>query len=187
MTLFQINHAYLPQYLVRLSEIVLAIILAVVVADLVWLLFSPTDAGEDRAPPSAQVAVQTGPATPANNGAQHLSPAVLSLFGQPQQSYPNSAYQEEELRETGLDLTLKGILAHRASSRKLALISHRGEEETVYHIGNQIAGAKIIQIEARRVILERNGVREVLTIKVAKPRSGGTSSLVRTPESRTER
>ena len=42
----------------------------------------------------------------------------------------------------------------------------------MYRVGDRIAGAAITHIEARRLILLRNGAREALTLETAEPRRG---------------
>ena len=147
------------------------IALALALAGLARQLFPPPGDGEKPTVSLTGQPVQARPASPARNvGSKRLSPAVLSLFGQTENPVSAPAHTEEELKETELDLTLKGILAHRETSRKLALIARGKNKAKVYWIGARIAGAEIIRIEARRAILLRNGVREALTLEVKKPR-----------------
>ena len=147
------------------------IALVLALAGLARQLFPPPGDGEKPAVSLTGQPVQARPASPAHNaGSKRLSPAVLSLFGQTENPVSAPAHTEEELKETELDLTLKGILAHRETSRKLALIARGKNKAKVYWIGARIAGAEIIRIEARRAILLRNGVREALTLEVKKPR-----------------
>ena len=180
---FSINAALSPQNLLRWVELFLAIVLAVALAELVWSLFpAPANGGKPITPP-ADRSLHASPVLQTSSlSARQLPPAVLSLFGQADRSLPVSAFRAETLNETELDLTLKGILARRASNRKLALIAHGSDRERVYRIGNRIAGAEITDIETRRVILQRNGVREALTLEIAKPRRGRTSPASRVTE-----
>ena len=160
-----------PRYLIRSAEVVLAVALALALAGLARQLFPAPGEGEK---PALSLTGQPVPARPAsaahNAGSKRLSPAVLSLFGQTGNPVSAPAHTGEELKETDLDLSLKGILAHRETSRKLALVARGKNKAKVYWIGARIAGAEIIRIEARRAILLRNGVREALTLEARKPR-----------------
>ena len=170
---FSINADYSSQRLLRYTEGVLVIVLALALADFAWLLLpgaAPRMAVAEQPAPGAGV---NGPGNK-TGAARQLSPAVLSLFGRPGNSPGTAPVSRENIRETDLDLILKGILASRSGNRKLALISRGGEKEAVFRIGNLIAGAEITHIEARRVILKRRGVSESLTLKTAEPRRGNS-------------
>ena len=96
----------------------------------------------------------------------------MGLFGQPENAAP--VFVDETIKETALDLTLKGILARRGTARKVALIAQGDDEGKVYRLGDRIAGAEITHIEARRVVLLRNGRREALLLETAEPRRGSS-------------
>lgn len=95
---------------------------------------------------------------------------------------PVPAYREEALQETELDLSLKGILARRAGNLKLALIALGSDREKVYRIGDRVAGAEIVAIELRRIVLQRSGAMETLTLDIAAPRRGNTAAGTRATE-----
>lgn len=165
----------MPKNLIRWSEIILVIFLALALADFAWLLLPEPGRDDNRASLSSLPSSHAAPTAPeSNNMARRLSPALLSLFGQPVNFTDAPAFRGDDIKETELDLALKGILASRSGSRKLALIALGDEKENVYRIGNRIAGAEITHIEARRIILERNGVRETLTLETAEPRRGNS-------------
>ncbi len=180
---FPLKSLFSPYYALRTAEAALVVALALALAEFAWLLFPGPGQGDSRAPVAALSPAQAGLGAPARGGlGRRLSPALLSLFGEAGNNPGKAAFREEEIRETGLDLTLKGILASRSGTRKLAVISRGGEKEDVYRIGNQIAGAEITHIKARRVILERNGVAEALTLKTAEPRYGSSFAGLRATE-----
>ena len=166
----------MPHNLKRWIEATLAIALALALADFAWFLIPEPNQGYGRGAPVAQAVTHTGPGALAqgSNVERPLSPAVLSLFGQSGNSQAVPDYRTDDLKETPLDLTLKGILASRSGSRKLALIARGEESERVYRIGNRIAGAEITHIQARRIVLERNGVSEALRLETAEPRRGSS-------------
>lgn len=116
-----------------------------------------------------------------------ISAAALALFGGPQG--PNRA--SAALPETALQLTLKGALLRLGTDRKVAVIQSRHNEKS-YRIGDRIEDAEIVGIEARRVILLRNGRRETLSLPVAElparsRDSGAVSPLTRIDATADER
>lgn len=161
------------QRLLRLVEIGLAVALVLALADLVQQGSpEPQDAGK---PALSATGTRAGPASQAQAAApDQLSPALLSLFGAGRPAARALAegpeFTGEALPETGLDLTLKGIIARRNSDRKLALIAQGGGKEEVYWLGDRVAGAEIVGIGARRVVLLRDNIRETLTLEEAKSR-----------------
>ena len=175
--LVSIKSGISPLFLIRCAEVALGVALALAVADLAWLLFP--DLGDKEAPtfgPVVQsVPVKAAATTLAGSGAsRYLSPAVLVLFGQSESSASAPVFVDETIKETALDLTLKGILARRGIGRKIALIAQGGDKEKVYRLGDRIADAEITHIEARRIILLRNGNRESLELETAEPRRGSS-------------
>lgn len=171
------------QRLLRLVEIGLAVALVLALADLVRQGSpEPQDAGK---PALSATGTRAGPASQAQAAAPDgPSPALLSLFGA---SRPGGALAEgpefagEALPETGLDLTLKGIIARRDSNRKLALIAQGGGKEEVYWLGDRVAGAEIVGIGARQVVLLRDNIRETLTLEEAKARKDAGNGRRQTP------
>lgn len=158
------------QRLLRLVEIGLAVALVLALADLVRQGFPALqDAGK---PALSATGTRPGPASQAHAAAPgQLSPALLSLFGAGRPALAEGPdFAGEALPETGLDLTLKGIIARRDSDRKLALIAQGGGKEEVYWLGDRIAGTEIVGIGARRVVLLRDNIRETLTLEEAKLR-----------------
>lgn len=172
------------QRLLRLVEIGLAVALVLALADLVRQGSpEPQDAGK---PALSATGTRAGPASQAHAAApDQLSPALLSLFGadrpaaRPLAERPE--FTGEALPETGLDLTLKGIIARRDSDRKLALIAQGGGKEEVYWLGDRVAGAEIVGIGARQVVLLRDNIRETLTLEEAKSREDAGNGRRQTP------
>ena len=164
---------YLSPNLLRWLEILLVAAVAVAMAELVWkALPGPArDAGPGATGRAMQLPVDGGRAGAAP---AVLSPALLSLFGQTDRSVPVSLQHPQNMQETQLDLTLKGILASRSGNRKLALIARGGAAAAVFRIGDRVAAAEIVRIDARRVILARNGATEALTLETALPRRGAS-------------
>ena len=152
-------------------ELSLVVLLAFASADLLWTLFPAPGLTPkaDVTPIADGVASPFGGHLRASVDRVALSDAKL-LFGGEQgrgrsERGPDVA---EPTRETALDLELKGVLAHREIDKQLALIARAGRPEAVYARGDVISGARIVQIEARRVILDHDGVIESLTLEVEK-------------------
>ena len=166
-----------PQSLIRCAEVVLAVVLALALADFAWLLVPQHGDKESPAfvPAGQSVAVQpAAPSLSGNTASRAFSPAVLGMFGQPENPASAPVLVDETIKETALDLTLKGILARQGTGRKIALIAQGGGKEEVYRLGDHIAGAEITHIEARRIILLKNGKREALALETAEPRRGSS-------------
>lgn len=160
------------QRLLRLAEIGLAVALVLALADLIRQgVPERQDAGE---PALGATGTRAGPASQAQAAAPgRPSPALLSLFGAEPALAEGPDFVGDALPETRLDLTLKGIIARRNSDQKLALIAQGGGKEEVYWLGDRVAGAEIVGIGARRVVLLRDNIRETLTLEEAKLRKDG--------------
>jgi general secretion pathway protein C len=156
--------------MVRWSEVALTVLLAVALADLAWDLAPGPQPGVSA--PSGPVAGADGQAAPTPSSGGPLTRPVKTLFG----AAPGrgaSAASPEPVRETGLDLTLTGVLAREGHrDQRLAVIAGGDGEETVYRVGDRVQGARIVRIEPRRVILVRNGVTEALNLKAERVETG---------------
>lgn len=164
-----LNDQIVLNRVIRWLEVVLVILIAFSIArlasDLMW--FSPASNSHTTSvdiPPTLTSQPQF-----TNDGRVNaqISPALAHLFGT--RTLPTeTTITGLPLQQTSLNLVLKGILADRDSGNRFALIKTGGAREQVYRIGDQIAGAEIIGIEARRVVLRRNGVNEALDLEVRK-------------------
>jgi len=158
-----------PQSLVRAFEITLVILLAITLANFGWSLF-PGPAGSDidiaelrkqQAMSNPSSLVSGNLTTPAS-----VSPLVKGMFGSVSESTEPQTIAAENIQQTQLNLTLKGILANESSGNQFALIARGSQTEEVYRVGDTIEGAEILQIESRRVLIRRNGVTEALNLEV---------------------
>lgn len=140
------------------GEALLALWLAIVLADLCWTLLpepAPVNPAAWRAsavPAAAGTVVATAPP----------SAAARALFG----AAPDNAAFAGPIAEAQLNLTLKGILSERDSARQVALIADAAGEEKVYAKGDHVADATVAWIEPRRVVLARDGHHEALTWRI---------------------
>ena len=144
-------------------DVVLAILIARVLAGLVWALV-PAPAASWQPAPVAAAAQDPSAQLDLNR----ISAA--QLFGQYQAKTALSTLATAP--DTSLNLTLLGILANghnKASSR--ALISGNGEEKP-YAIGDTVApGAVLTAIFPDRVVLWHNGQPETLRLDKSQPNS----------------
>lgn len=88
------------------------------------------------------------------------------LFG----SFPSPDIDEEipepleALPRTDLRLRLKGTVYGSPSFSRAIIEDLSSKKESLYRLGDLVAGAKIVRIERNQVVIEREGGREVLTM-----------------------
>lgn len=177
---FSIKFGISSKRLIRCGEVILAIAFLLALTDFFLLLFLPTGDRENPVFPSASLADPVrlaGDVSTDSISSRDLPLEIRGLFGYPESSPAGPEFAEGPLKETALNLTLKGILVQRGTNRQLALISQENSQEKVYGIGDFVAGAEIIRIEQRRAILQRNNIQETLTLKVEQPRRNKSSVL----------
>jgi len=160
------------RWLNRLPEIanlVLVVLIALSAARLFWL------AWPDSTPELVASVTGAGDQTQGNS-VDVDTIASAHLFGE--QAVSDTAAEREEVinaPETRLDLVLTGIVSEQGGRRSRALIeTKRGEQES-FAVDDEIGnGIKLHAIYANRVILDRNGRFETLTLEsVKKARSLG--------------
>lgn len=147
----------------------LVILVAKSAADLTWLIFTPKEQGKTstRTYQSAKVA-QT-------SQARLRTLTDLHLFGI---AAKKAATVEApiEATETKLNLTLRGVFAADNPAQAMAIIADAKGEEKVYRKGETIfSGVTLYQVYPDRVILERSGTFETLSLPRDKDtaKSGG--------------
>lgn len=153
---------FLP-YLPGVANAIVVIMIGLAAARLFWLLW-----------PQAELPVTDDLATHERNadGAAPVSMdriAAANLFGE-KASAETAAYAEEiEAPETRLNLTLTGIISSRSGERSWAMIKNDKREQRAYAVGETVAGGvKLHAIYANRVILDRGGRYETLTLEQEK-------------------
>lgn len=142
-----------------IANLVLVVAIGLTAARVFWLLW-PVEAAEAPAP----AADTTG-----SDDADHAQVDIgeitaVDLFGKPD---PSDTESQEviEAPETRLDLTLTGIVSSDAG-RSRALIKDDQGEQQPYAAGDQIAdNVALHEIYATRVILDRGGRYETLTLE----------------------
>jgi len=141
--------------------VVLVIALAAQLAALVWRVLVPQ---QDMAPVAGPpVAAPTGPNLAGIVGAHLFGTAAIEASG-----------DAASAPATSLRLTLAGTIAGQDPARGWAIIGQTAQDAKVYATGASIpGGAKLREVYADRVILERGGRLEALAL----PRLTGGGSL----------
>lgn len=143
----------------RILEIVLVILLAKAAAEVTWLVIAPADDA------TAMPSTNHTPAKPAAQQARLAMVANLHLFGIPMQNLAPGI----DARETGLKLTLRGVFSSSVPQHSMAIIADQAQQEKVYSHGeNVVPGVVLYEVQADKVILERSGSFETLSM----PREG---------------
>ncbi len=183
------NSQLSPQTIARLQKTVpllaallLAVLLGLQLAKLIWLLVPAPEQGLWVPRPA-----QPANATATQQRASSINVAAIQqakLFGE---FRPEAAAQQaqaaEDAPDTNLRLKLRGILAMEEPSESRALIEQTRGELTAYAIGMSIpGGAKLHSIYVDRVLLERGGRLETLRLEKdevidTSPRNSSASSV----------
>lgn len=152
------------RWLPGLATALLVVVLARVLADLVWLLMPVPEAAAWR--PAPAPAVQSS--AQRTSGPDAAAIADAHLFGSYQAPASPALNAMAEAPDTRLALTLLGILAATADKESRALISSSDGKEEPYSIGDDVTkGATLQAIFPDRVILSRNGQLETLRLDKA--------------------
>lgn len=160
--------AELPSTLSRLTSALLLAAVGVTAAQLTWQVFAPD------LRPATSIDIAANIVAPAPSEAQE-SPfarvAEIPLFGVPG---VRTAPEPVAAPETRLRLRLLGLAAGDSPDQGRAIIAEGSGPERLYGIGDPLGGgqARLYQIHADRVILERNGTYETLRL----PRADGSTS-----------
>ena len=109
--------------------------------------------------------VRTGQgAEPDSSPALEVSLQELELFGTPgEEPAEQEVVDTEDLPETNLRLTLRGVMAGPRDRLTSALVEGSDGETKMYRLGDELPGdARLHQIHQRRIIIERSGELENL-------------------------
>lgn len=155
------------RWLVRapdIANLILVVMLALAGARLFWLLWPASD---------IVIAPQTTDSQSRTASSQTLDiDAIASahLFGQ--QSAADIAQAKKKVinaPETHLNLTLTGIVSDSAGKQSRALIKNPKGKQDSYRVGEGIiSGVTLYAVYANRVILDRSGHYETLTLESVK-------------------
>lgn len=144
-------------------NVALVLVLGYCLSDLVWAMVPVKDSPQAPAIRSGvnQVAAKQAVFYGAKIANKHI-------FGQADVT-PETSVVKEDLKETRLDLVLRGILAHKPQSKALAMISRGRSQQEVYAIGDSLPGnAELSEIHRDKVIIEYQGRYETLTLEQIK-------------------
>lgn len=152
----------------RFVSVLLLIALGTLAARFTWQVVEP-----DLQPVvSIQIPSDETPTmTPTTTQRSFADSADLPLFGVPGEP---AAIEPVVAPETRLRLRLIGLAASNVPEQGHAIIAESGSPERLYTVGDSVGGgqARLYQIHADRVILERNGRYETLRL----PRAEGIVS-----------
>lgn len=155
-----IGRRLLP-HLPGVANAILVVLIGLAAARLFWLLW-PVEA----MPVTADLATHRP-----DSGSPALevdvdSIASAHLFGEKAAGDGPAADEVIDAPETRLNLTLTGIVSSASGERSWALIRNDKREQSAYAKGDTIAeGVKLHAIHANRVILDRSGRYETLTLE----------------------
>jgi general secretion pathway protein C len=160
--LLAVANARLPNW----ATLILVIAIAWQCAHIVWMLVPGSPIGDTiEAIPvpsaiSSDVSAQSGRAN-----VQVI--ATTHLFGEATEEALPLVPQApvDDLAETALALTLKGIMAGSDETLSIAIIADNRNEEKIYSIGDTIAaGTTLHAVYTEQVVLNRNGTLEALKL-----------------------
>ncbi len=155
--------------------LILVLLLAWLLADLVWTLWP-----RNEQPSVAAVGPAASPAVSSRPGRVNTSVIVgANLFGAYQTTdQPVQPTEVVEAPETRLKLVLKGTVADREQSRAFAIIGESGGSgDKVYWVGDSLPGnASLYSVHADRVLLRRAGKFETLTLKTLLDKKSGSQT-----------
>ncbi|WP_144392283.1 type II secretion system protein GspC [Pleionea sediminis] len=161
-----VNRFNKPEPWIKLGSGVLLVISLYLLAKLVWLWVDASVADYRVTPPARQATA--GPSQQVQVSVRAIT--SKHLFGDATaipQADPEPI-EEEVAGETPLPLKLRGIYASDDSERASAIIESGGANQEVYFLGDVVSGAqgaKLHQVQANKVILNRNGRLESLTLE----------------------
>lgn len=147
----------------EIANIVLIILIALSAARLFWLAWP---AGENELTPAT-----TGSSSQSSESSVDVDTiASAHLFGE--QSVTDRAAEQREIinaPETRLNLVLTGIVSENNGKRSRALIKSGRNDQAGYAVGEDVSNnVKLHAIYANRVILDRSGRYETLTLESVK-------------------
>ncbi|MBC7003244.1 type II secretion system protein GspC [Photobacterium sp. BZF1] len=149
--------------LTRVLTWVLVVMLAWVVGRMVWLALQPA-----QAPASWQASTVAVTSNAGGNRSEVAKVLNMNLFGRYQQNAPVVERKQpvkQDAPQTRLNLTLVGLVASSNPQTALAVITHRGKQNT-YGLNEAIEGtrATLQAVYPDRVIIRNSGRDETLML-----------------------
>jgi len=107
---------------------------------------------------------------------------LLALFGKAEQE----ALVEAPVKESTLSLKLLASYVAGKDGRSAAVIAVNGKNDKLYYPGDRVlAGVELVAVQARRVLIKRNGVLESVSLEAGETSSRSSQvsapALVRSP------
>ena len=170
--------------LTRLLTWGLVVILAWVIGRMVWLALQPA-----QAPATWQASTVAVSSNAGNDRAEVAKVLNMNLFGRFQQSAPVVERKQpvkQDAPQTRLNLTLVGLVASSNPQTALAVITHRGKQNT-YGLSEAIEGtrATLQAVYPDRVIIRNSGRDETLMLDgVDFSKASQNTARTRPPEPR---
>jgi general secretion pathway protein C len=147
------------------ATFILVIAIAWQCAHIVWMLVPGSPIGDTIDAMPAQSSMGSNSAQSDRANVQAI--AATHLFGEANADALPIVPQApvDDLAETALALTLKGIMASSGDTLSIAIIADNRDEEKIYSIGDTVAaGATLHAVYAEQVVLNRNGTLEALKL-----------------------
>ncbi|VAW95343.1 hypothetical protein MNBD_GAMMA21-1455 [hydrothermal vent metagenome] len=145
---------------------ILVVLVAKSTADLTWIIFAPDEVIVASKPQMSTIPVSRSPQP------RLRTVANLHLFGEVNRT-ATTVKAPVDAPKTGLKLTLRGVFAASDAGQALAMIADARGEEKVYRKNETIfSGVILHDIFADKVILERSGNFETLSLVEGKPSRG---------------
>lgn len=159
------------KYLPTGINIFLLLACSYTLAQLTWLLV-PSDDNGSVMPVHQSIKARSTQQSAMQQKIQAIPDA--HLFGEYQQKSVSPV--KKDAPETKLNLVLKGVLAAQPMTKASAIIAKgKNGKEDIYGIGDRVSSAKIKEIHADRVILERSGRFETLRL----PKDFSNNTLIK--------
>jgi len=159
----------------------LVILLADRLAVLTWMLVPASETQN----PESMVMQSHNAGAPHQVGNAYTGLGKLHLLGEVAKEQPERQVAREvpdEVPETRLQLTLKGIYHSDDANLAVAIIAGPDGQEEIYSVGDSMPGSVVLEeIGQRRVVLSRNGRLEALTF----PRESAVGAAASAPSPRT--
>jgi len=117
--------------------------------------------------------------------------ATLSLFGQPARTTQTNIVKQKQITapETSLNLKLRGLRKGQGSIKSSAIIENTRGVQEIYYLGDTIDGhkhVKVYEIYSQRLILQRAGKFETLTLFEVLQQENNSEVVVNKPEKEIE-
>jgi general secretion pathway protein C len=155
------------KHLITAAAPALAVIVLVSTAWQAWGVWQ-----QESAEGGVIAAVSMGSA-PAQRPVPQIALFSLQLFGSTQANDPGVQQNTENLPETNLQLTLRGVLAAAGDFAGSALIEDDRNNTDAYLVGDTLPGnATLRSVHPARIIIERSGKLENLYFPAIDSRSG---------------